>query len=367
MTQRQSWVRKIDFPLILITLGLVAVSLVALYSLGSGSTGSAAFTVKQLTWVAAGLAVMAAVAWFDYGRLRNYTVSIYVLNLIFLFSIIVSGKTALGAQRWIELGGFRFQPSEFSKLFVIITLAVFLSQRKGEIAGWRDTLLALAHVAPSIVLILLQPDLGTALVLSAIVVGMLFAAGIPPKQLAVLGGLAYLAAAAVFKFGLLHDYQMTRLVVFLNPEVDPLGSGYNLRQSIIAIGSGGMFGKGLFSGTQSRLDFLPPAVRHTDFIFAVIGEELGLIGGIGLVLLFFLLVSRGLMIGSLARSYFGLLIATGIVSMWVFQIVVNIGMTIGIMPITGIPLPLVSYGGSSMLMNLMAVGLLLSVYAHKWR
>jgi len=201
----------------------------------------------------------------------------------------------------------------------------------------------------------------------AIVAGMFVAGGVKARHLLVLCLAVYLIIALVFQFNLLHDYQMKRLAVFLNPEIDPLGSGYNLRQSMIAIGSGGIFGKGLFSGTQSRLDFLPPAVRHTDFIFAVIGEELGFIGGAAVIALLFVLLIRTLRVAVLSRNHFGMLIAAGIASMWLFQVLVNIGMTIGIMPITGIPLPFISYGGSSMVANMAAAGLLLSIYSRRWQ
>ena len=362
----RSTFRNIDLGLIVTALGLVAISLVALYSIASGADDSGGFT-RQIIWIGVGLAAMVVTAFIDYTRLRHLTLVIYILNIALLLAIVFAGMTALGAQRWIMIGPFRFQPSEFTKLFVIMTLAAFLAERKGQPIGWRDVSLALGYAAPSIVLILVQPDLGTALVVCAIIAGMLLAAGAGYKQLGVLAGLTWMAGWIVLRFNLLHEYQLQRLVVFLNPDIDTLGSGYNLKQSIIAIGSGGVFGRGWLSGTQSRLDFLPPSVRHTDFIFAVIGEELGLIGGTLLLVLFFFLVSRALRVAQHSRNHYGLLIGAGIVSMWIFQVLVNVGMTIGIMPITGIPLPFVSYGGSSMLMNFMAVGLLLSVYARRWR
>ncbi len=357
--------RNVDLTLIAASLGLVAMSLVALYSIAAGADGGG--VTKQLIWIGVGLAAMAFMAFTDYTRVRHLTLIIYFVNIAFLLAIVLSGDTALGAQRWIMIGPFRFQPSEFTKLFVIMTMASFLAERKGQTLSWRDVGLVLAYVSPSIALILVQPDLGTALVVCAAVAGMLLAAGADYKQLGVLAFLASAAGWIVIRFHLLKEYQLSRLSVFMDPDRDPLGSGYNLKQSIIAIGSGGIFGRGWLSGTQSRLDFLPPSVRHTDFIFAVIGEELGLIGGVVVLVLFFFLVSRALRVAQLSRNYYGLLMGAGIVSMWIFQVLVNVGMTIGIMPITGIPLPFVSYGGSSMLMNFMAVGMLLSVYARRWR
>ncbi len=366
MTKRAEMVRRVDFGLIVSVILLLAGSMLVLRSIALGSPEAAGFAAKQTIWAMAGLVLMAAAAFFNYNRLRHYSIILFGTNIAMLVAILVSGKIALGAQRWISIAGFRFQPSEFTKLLVIITLAAFLAEKKGELGGVKDVLLALAYASPSIVLILLQPDLGTALVIGAAVVGMLVVAGIKPRHLAAMAGLTYLAGWAVWHFRLLHEYQMKRLIVFLNPEVDPLGSGYNLRQSIIAIGSGGVLGTGLVSGTQSRLDFLPPSVRHTDFVFAVIGEELGFVGGFGLILIFFFMIMRALRIATLSRSYFGTILAAGIVSMWLFQVMVNIGMTIGIMPITGIPLPFISYGGSSLMMNMIAAGMLLSIYSRRW-
>jgi len=281
-----------------------------------------------------------------------------------LLAIVVVGHSALGAQRWISIAGMRFQPSEFAKIAIIITLAAHLSNMEEGLGSWRGIAAALVHVAPAFLLILIQPDLGTALVIVAIVAGILVAGGARPRHLLVLLMIGVLLVALVLNFHLLKDYQVKRLVVFINPEVDPLGSGYNLQQSMIAVGSGQLRGKGLFSGTQSRLSFLP--IRHTDFIFAVLAEELGFLGAAAMVLMFVALVSRAYYLASAARSGFGLLLGAGIASMWLFQMVVNIGMTIGIMPVTGIPLPFVSYGGSAALANMMAVGLLLSLVIHRF-
>ncbi|KKL15717.1 hypothetical protein LCGC14_2502820, partial [marine sediment metagenome] len=342
MTDWQDRLRKVDVILLATTMSLVMFGLLVLYSIGDGSIK------KQAVWVVVGLIVMTAAALFNYNTLRHYTLIIYSVNIFFLMVIAVMGKVALGAQRWIQIGAFSFQPSELSKIMVIITLGAYLAEKKGELHEWRDIMIAIAHIVPPLLLILFQPDLGTALVLIAIMGGMLVAAGIKPKHMAVLSVAAYLMVALAIRWHLLQAYQMKRLMVFINPSSDPLGSGYNLRQSMIAIGSGGIFGKGLFSGTQSRLDFLPAAVKHTDFIFAVVGEELGFIGAASVLALFFFIITRVMGIAVSARSHFGLMIAAGIGSMWIFQVLVNIGMTIGIMPVTGIPLPFMSYGGSSM-------------------
>ncbi len=360
MADLRDRLRNVDFVLLMTTVGLVVFGLLILYSVGDGSIK------KQAIWVIVGLIVMTAVAIFNYNTLRHYTLIIYSVNIFSLVVIAVMGKVVLGAQRWIQVGAFTFQPSELSKILLIITLGAYLAEKKGELEEWRDIMIAIVHVVPPLLLILFQPDLGTALVLIAILGGMLIAAGIKPKQMAVLSVAAYVMVVLALRFHLLQAYQMKRLMVFVNPSMDPLGSGYNLRQSMIAIGSGGIFGKGLFSGTQSRLDFLPAAVKHTDFIFAVVGEELGFIGAALILAFFFFILTRVLRIAVSSRSHFGLMIATGIGSMWIFQVLVNIGMTIGIMPVTGIPLPFMSYGGSAMLINLLAVGLLLSVYRRRW-
>lgn len=358
--------KQVDIVLIATAIVLVAIGVLALYAMSSGEESDGSYLKKQLVWIFIGLILMVALALFNYSSLRNYIVIIYGANILFLFTVFIKGRAALGAQRWIQVGSFSFQPSELSKILIILTLGAYLAERKGDLSDWRDVLRAIVYMIPPILLIVLQPDLGTALVLVAITIGMLMVAGITPKQILILALVAYLLIGFVIKLDLLQDYQMERLVVFFNPSVDPLGSGYNLRQSMIAIGSGGILGKGLFSNTQSRLNFLPAAVRHTDFIFAVIGEEMGFIGSVLVIVIFFLIMSRVIQIAVSSRNYFGLLVATGIGSMWIFQVLVNIGMTIGIMPVTGIPLPFISYGGSAMLVNMASVGLLLSIYRRRW-
>ncbi|MBI4744925.1 MAG: rod shape-determining protein RodA [Actinobacteria bacterium] len=322
-------------------------------------------TSKQIRWILIGIPILILFSLVDYHRLKNYSVFLYLVNLGFLISVYIFGQSALGAQRRIPLGSFVFQPSEFAKIILIITLAAFLSERKGKITKISDVLLAGLHIAVPWILIFHQPDLGTAMVLIAILFGMLLVAGTESKYLIGLIFIGIIGIVLIFNFNVLKDYQMKRLLVFVNPDMDPLGAGYNLLQSKIAIGSGRFWGKGLFSGTQSRLNFIPE--HHTDFIFSVLGEELGFAGAFSLVVLYFVLITRGLRIGSLSKDIFGTLIAAGIVSMLLFQIFVNIGMTVGLMPITGIPLPFVSYGGSSMFANMMGIGLLLNVYMRRFK
>ncbi len=362
------YLRKIDFPLILGALALCLYGALMIYSATHGSTGPGgdpyAFLKKQIVWIVFGLAIVVVTALIDYNQLRHYLIPIYGINLLLLLVVIFLGRESHGAQRWIPLGGFHLQPSEFAKIFIVITLAIFLSTRKGEVSNPVDVLLAFVHVGLPWILIFKQPDLGTALVLLAILMGILLAAGVKMRYYIAIVLAGLLLGLVMVNFHVLKDYQMKRLMVFIDPDVDPLGAGYNLQQSKIAVGSGELTGKGLFSGTQTNLQFLP--ARHTDFIFSVIGEELGFLGAALLLGLYFVIISRGIRIAAASKNMFGTLIAVGVVSMWLFQILVNIGMTIGIMPVTGIPLPFISSGGSSLWTNLAGVGLLLSVYARRF-
>lgn len=365
MISEQPVIQKVNLVLIFLVLSLLSLSLLTLYSLGQGSLADLAFFYKQLAWAGIGLAALIVFAFFNYNRFKHLAWPLYLLNNLFLAIISLVGKSSLGAQRWLELGGLTFQPSEFAKLTLILVLATYLSEQAEEVS-WKTIFVSGLILAVPGILILTQPDLGTSLVLAAIFGGLLLVGKASPRQLAVLFLLAAIAVFLAVQFNLLHEYQIKRLTVFLNPEGDPLGSGYNLKQSIIAVGSGQIKGKGLFSGTQSRLNFLPPAAKHTDFIFSVFAEETGFLGSALLIGLYFLLFGQVLSLAVSARDYFGLLLAAGIVSMWLFQTAVNIGMTIGIMPVTGIPLPFFSYGGSSIIMNLTAVGILLNIYARRF-
>lgn len=358
-------VRRVDLVLALTILALVSYGTLMVYSATRADAGGLLFLRKQVIWVILGFVAMAGAAIFNYNRLRHYTTFIYLFNLALLIAVFFVGYSALGARRWIPIGPFNFQPSEFAKVFLIIVLAAFLATRRGEVTRAIDLFLAVALVSIPLFLIFLQPDLGTALVIMMILLGMLLVGGIKIRHLLMIIAVGLLICLLVFQFNLLKEYQMKRLMVFLNPNLDPLGAGYNLLQSKIAVGSGQLLGKGLFSGTQTRLQFIPS--RHTDFIFAVVGEELGFVGGVVLLILYFIAISRGIRIATTARDMFGALIAAGVVSMWLFQIFVNLGMTIGIMPIAGIPLPFFSYGGSSMMTHLIAAGLLLSVYARRFK
>lgn len=298
---------------------------------------------------------------FDYRNLKHLAKPLYILNMVALLAVMVMGQTALGAQRWIQIGPLNLQPSEFSKVLMIVVIAAFLDKNQRTINSPRTLLKLALLVGVPFALVLKQPDLGTALVFLAITLGMVFVTGISYKYLlgAAVAGIA--AFPVIWHF--MHGYQKMRLTVFLNPNIDPSGAGYHIIQSKIAIGSGMLFGKGLFHGTQSQLNFLPE--NHTDFIFAVVGEEFGFIGAAILLLLYFGILYRMLRIAGESRDSFGILLATGVFSMFLFHVLVNIGMTAGIMPVTGIPCPLMSYGVSSLTTNLLCIGILLNIHVRR--
>ena len=385
--------KKLDLTLIAITASILAFSLVMI---GSASTDygwwmrlgldidklqdanilqrllwmKKEYAIKQLIWITVGCIAAAVVVYIPYEDWRNYTKHLYIINLIFLGTVLLLGYTTMGAERWIEIGPFTFQPSEFAKLIIIITLADFLANKEGQISSFKDMLPCFAFVSIPIILILMQPDLGTSLVFIAILFGMLAMASSKPLLVTSVftAGLSAMIGIiwAHMKYGIwipLQEYQLKRLTIFLDPWSDMHGSGYHVIQSQIAIGSSGFWGKGLLLGTQSFLEFLP--IRHTDFIFSVLAEETGMLGALILLVLFGMFLYRSARIAQEAKDMFGALLAVGIVSMITFQLLVNIGMTVAIMPVTGIPLPLFSYGGSSMIANMLALGVLLNVYMRR--
>ena len=355
------YLRRTDYILIAATAAIIIMSLVIIGSATHINTPSEErywFVQRQGIFALVNVAMAAFLMNFDYKVLQGYGNKLYVFNLVLLVAVMLVGQSALGAQRWITIGPISIQPSEFSKLIMIISIATMLDDKIGHLNTIRDLVPVAAYVGVPFLLVLKQPDLGTSLVFMAIFFGMVYIAGINKKLL--LGIFAAGIAAFPLFWHFLKDYQKMRLTVFMNPNVDPLGSGYHIIQSKIAIGSGMLFGKGLFQGTQSQLNFLPE--NHTDFIFSVIGEELGFLGCIFLLFLYFILIYRGIMIAKECKDTFGMMLATGVVSMWAFQILVNVGMTCGIMPVTGIPLPFMSYGVSALTTNMMGMGILLSIY-----
>ena len=351
--------RRTDLTLIAAAAAIVIMSLVIIGSATHVNTPSEErywFVQRQGISIIVDIALAAFLMNFDYKILQRYGNHFYVFNLILLVLVMLVGQTALGAQRWIALGPISIQPSEFSKLIMIIALAAMIEKR-GKIQSLSDVAPVAGYVLVPFLLVLKQPDLGTSLVFLAIFFGMVFVAGIRLRILAGIFGLGLAALPVLWHF--LKDYQKMRIMVFMDPNVDPLGAGYHIIQSKIAIGSGLLFGKGLFGGTQSQLNFLPE--NHTDFIFSVVGEELGFVGCAVLLLLYLIVLWRGIKIAQDASDTFGRLLAVGITSMIAFHVLVNVGMTMGIMPVTGIPLPLMSYGVSSLTTNVMAIAILLNI------
>jgi rod shape determining protein RodA len=358
---------SVNWPLVLLTAALVVYGTIVVASATSGMAGSEALVRRHMLGVLLGL-VPLGIAWaIDYKRLKYWTgpLMIGVTALLILPMIPGFGVSSGGATSWLQIAGIRlFQPSEPAKLMVIVILAAVIERYDGRIETPRDVLTVLGYLALPLGLILLQPDLGTALVFVAITLGMLVVGGMKARYFVVIALIGIVLVVGVVQLGVLEEYQVNRLVVFIDPEVDPQGAGYNLAQSKIAIGSGGLTGKGLGQGTQSNLNFLPE--RHTDFVFSVLGEELGFAGAVLLLGLYAGMLLSGLNVSTHSKDLYGALIAAGVVSMWTFQMLVNMGMTIGIMPITGIPLPFMSFGSSFMVTNLAAVGMLLSIYARRY-
>ena len=363
-------VRNIDWVLVLTTLALVAFGLVAIYSATSALVPSDPFhyVKRQALGGALGTGLALISLLFDYRVWARYVRIIYLGIVALLAALPFLAPTIMGAGRWLVLGPVQIQPSELAKIAVIITLAHHLAS-KAEVDHPLDLASPLVHVGVPMALIMLQPDLGTALVFVGILFGMLYVRGFPTKYLVAVGaaGLTVFVAAAVLSlYGwlpLLKEYQVRRLLIFLNPYSDRTGSGWNVIQSMIAIGSGGFFGKGLFSGSQTQLNFLP--ARHTDFIFSVIAEELGFLGAISLLSLYGIFLWRCVRLVALAKDRFGALLVTGLASMILFHVLINVGMTLGVMPVTGLPLPFVSAGGTSLMTNLVAVGIALNVHMRR--
>lgn len=325
------------------------------------STGKAWHVQRQSMFMAFGLLLITASFAFDYRMLKNYASRLYIFNIVLLVAVMLFGHSQLGAQRWIQIGSLSFQPSEFAKVFLIICLATFMDKRIEWLENFKDYLPVFAYIFVPFLLVMRQPDLGTSLTFIAILVGMIFVSGFKYKWFFRLG-VIFVALLPAF-WRILKDYQKNRIRVFLNPELDPFGSGYHVIQSKIAIGSGGLLGKGWLAGTQSQLNFLPE--NHTDFIFAVAGEEFGFIGTAFIIILYAIIIWRGIAIALDADDNFGTLLAVGVTSMFMFHVMVNIGMTAGIMPVTGVPLPFLSYGVSSLTTNLMLVALLLNIKVRK--
>ena len=361
--------RHVDVVLVVATLLLAGVGLLMVYSashvkLEQEGLDAAYYLKRQGVWVLLGLGVMTLAASIDYRIYRDYAPILYVATLVVLLAVISPlGSSSRGTQAWFQLGPFQLQPSEFAKLVLIVCVAAYCANYRGEL-DWGRLLTIVGFAALPMALIYRQPDLGTALVFVGILIGMLLVAGAQARHMAVLTALGVIGVIAVFQLGILKQYQVDRLGAFLDPENNQQESAYSVNQSKIAIGSGGFTGKGLFNGTQTKLAYVPE--QNTDFIFTVVGEELGLLGSALVLALFALVVWRTWRAAALAKDLYGTLVCVGVLSMFVFQIFENVGMTMGIMPITGIPLPFLSYGGSATLASFAAIGLVANVHMRRF-
>ena len=361
---------RVDWILLLAVAGLLVFGCVLVWSATTNrdlltAGDPQAYLKKQLVNIAIGVVLAVMVTATDHRWVRILAPLVYLGSVVGLLLVLVMGSTINGSRSWIVIGGLSIQPAEFAKLAVVIGMALLVAERtegslRSREVGALDVVGMLGIAALPAALILLQPDLGTMLVLSATVFGVIAVSGARRSWLVALAGGAVTAAVVGVQVGLLEDYQLDRFLAFMDPTLDPRGAGYNTTQARIAIGNGGVFGQGLFDGSQTQSGFVPE--QHTDFIFTVAGEEVGLLGSAVLILLLGVLLWRALTIASRADDLFGRLAAAGIACWFGFQAFQNIGMCLGIMPVTGVPLPLVSYGGSSMFASLMAVGLLQNIH-----
>src|SRR3954451_21458929 len=364
---------RVDPLLFLATAGLVGFGIYTIYTATSGDIPGNAdyYVIRQGMYAGVGLLLMLIVSRFDYSRLREWRWGIYGLLLATILMTLALGTASHGSKRWINFPFFNFQPSELGKVLLTLALAGFLVDRTRRL-GERETTarIMLLTVIPAM-LVIAQPDLGSGFVYIAIALALLFVAGTKWTHFAALGTLGAVARTGVLVLApmagvhVIKEYQVQRLTAFAHPSDNPRDQGYQLKQSTIAIGSGEKSGRGATGATQTKLDFIPE--HHTDFVFSVVGEEFGFVGAAIVLSLYALLIWRGLRILTMAKNLYGSLVAGGIVAMLMFQVFVNVGMTLGIMPITGVPLPLMSYGGSSVIVTLLALGLLQSIYAQARR
>ncbi|MGB6190860.1 MAG: rod shape-determining protein RodA [Terracidiphilus sp.] len=353
--------RDFDWPLLGVVLLLCSVSVIEIYS-ATLHTKFSGFHTRQVLWIMGGLAVMFILSRIDYHRLLDWVPWAYGIFLIAVTAVLIPGigHKALGGRRWIKLGPMLFQPSEWMKLILILMVARYFANLGARRLTWPDVLKAFAMVGVPMLLVLKEPDLGTALTFAPVLIAGLFLGGINLRQAAIIGTVAIVVVGGAWSSGkLLKPYQKARLTSFINPENDPKGSGYQVLQSKIAVGSGGIWGKGTAKGTQTQGYFLP--IPYTDFIFAAFSEEHGFVGALFVLLLYFFILMRLIQNAQTAADLPGSLIIMGVVAVLTFQIAVNVGMVIGFMPVTGIPLPLMSYGGSSVLFTFLALGVAMNV------
>jgi len=351
---------QINWSLVLLITAVACVGFATLYSAARGQIE--VWALKQMVRFAMGMAILFAVALVDIRFWMRQAYTLYLIAMVLLVAVQIRGTIGMGAQRWIDLGFIQLQPSELMKIALVLSLARYFHGATYQEVGRPLFLIPpLVMVLAPVGLVLKQPDLGTGMMLMMSSGAMFFMAGVRLWKFGVLiaGGMAVVPVAWNF----LHDYQKKRLVIFLNPDEDPLGAGYHITQSKIALGSGGLLGKGFMQGTQSRLDFLPE--KQTDFIFTMFAEEWGMMGGLFLLALYVLLVAYGYAIALRCRSHFGRLVALGITTTFFLYFFINTAMVMGLVPVVGVPLPLISYGGTAMLSLLFGFGLVMSAYIHR--
>ena len=355
---------KIDWMLLVSIFLLLGIGLLALYSISVGAQeGGLNIFSKQIIYVFVGILGMIFFIFFDHQYLKNYGVLIYFGTLFVLLMVLIFGVSIRGTTGWIVAGPFHLQPVEISKLALVIALASFLSKKKLELSEMSRIIASFVIVVLMIFLVIRQPDFGSSMVLFGIWLGMVIFSGIEKKYFFGLAAVGVIAAFLIWS--LLAGYQKNRISNLFQPEIDPQGSGYNVIQSMVAVGSGGLVGRGIGHGSQSQLNFLPE--KHTDFIFAVIAEESGLLGAIITLSLFAVAFYRMKKIAQSARDNFGYLIVVGVMITFFIQILVNVGMNIGLMPVTGIPLPFLSYGGSSLVSMFISLGIVFNIYLSRKR
>lgn len=361
--------RHVDWILVGAVMALSLIGVLMVYSATKGPGGDTpadtSFLVRQLAFVVLGWGVMGAMAAIDYRHFRDWALPLAGVAILLLLAVLTPlGSNVNGAQAWFQVAGFQLQPSEFAKIVFILGMSAFLTyDRAGGLDG-RRLLLAFGIAAVPMGLIMLQPDLGTVLVFVFAALGMITVAGVRPRHLALVALVAIVGTVLILNSPILKQYQVDRLTSFVSPDSDTQAAGYNTKQAQVAIANGGFTGEGLFHGQQTQLNYVPE--QHTDFIFTVVGEELGFVGGVVVLGLLGVVVWRIWRTAQLSRDEYGMLVCVGVLSMVVFQVFENAGMTMGIMPVTGIPLPFVSYGGSAILTECAAMGLVLSVHMRRF-
>jgi len=353
--------RDFDWTLLVFVLIICALGVVQIYSATGGASKFSGMHIKQIYWILAGIVVMVVMTFVNYQTLLENAHWLYVASIASLVGVLLFGTRALGAKRWVRLpGGMHFQPSEWVKLVLVLAMAKFISSLNARELTWAEIFKAGALVGVPMLMVLKQPDLGTSLTYLPVLLMGLFLGGIRFKQAAIIAVVVGTLLSTAWHWNLgLKPYQKARLTSFIHPEDDPKGTGYQVQQSLIAVGSGGIWGKGVAKGSQTQGMFLP--VTHTDFIFAAFAEEHGFVGATFALLLYFVVLMRLIQNAQTAPDRAGTLIIMGVVAILIFHILVNVGMVVGMMPVTGIPLPLMSYGGSSVLFSFLALGIVMNI------